>query len=77
MTPLLVTPCDFCMGEDSSPQKLSPRQLLNKIPSVPCLYRYSVTGIYYGSKKHGRKRKEKSFQTTDRKLAVRLFQHRG
>lgn len=71
LTPPFVTPYDFCMGEDSSPQKLSTRQLLNKIPSVPCLYRHSVTGVYYGSKKLGRKRKEKSFQTTDRKLAER------
>ena len=49
----------------------STRQLLDKIPSVPCLYRHSVNGTYYGIKKHAGKRKEHSLDTTDRKIAER------
>ena len=54
----------------------STRQLLAKIPNVPCLYRHTVNGIYYGEKKIGRKRKEHSLGTTDRKLAERRLKLR-
>ena len=49
----------------------STRQLLDKIPSLPCLYRHTVNGTYYGVKKVSGKRKEHSLGTTDRKLAER------
>jgi integrase len=49
----------------------STRQLLEKIPNVPCLYRHSVNGSYYGIKKIAGKRKEHSLETTDRKIAER------
>lgn len=72
MTPPFVTPYDFRMAEGEPPKKLSTRQLLSKIPGVPCLYRHSVTGVYYGIKKlTPRKRKEHSLGTTDRKFAER------
>lgn len=51
--------------------RLSTRQLLNKVPNYPCLYRHSVNDTYYGIKKHGGKRKEHSLDTTDRKIAER------
>ncbi|MDB6122362.1 MAG: hypothetical protein JWQ71_1355 [Pedosphaera sp.] len=49
----------------------STRQLLEKIPNYPCLYRHKVNATYYGIKKIGSKRKEHSLQTTDRKIAER------
>ncbi len=50
---------------------LSTRQLLDKIPNFPCLYRHKLNGNYYGIKKVSGKRKEHSLQTTDRKIAER------
>jgi hypothetical protein len=47
------------------------RQLLEKIPNFPCLYRYKVNASYYGAKKIPGKRKEHSLKTTERKLAER------
>jgi len=44
---------------------------LGKIPNAQCLYRHTLNGIYYASKKVRGKRKEKSLQTTDRKIAER------
>lgn len=38
----------------------SPRQLLEKNPSVPCLYRLKLDGIDYGAKEVSGKRKEPS-----------------
>src|SRR4051812_34051748 len=52
-------------------QRQSTRQLLEKIPNFPCLYRHKLNANYYGIKKVGIKRKEHSFQTTDRKIAER------
>jgi integrase len=52
-------------------QKLSTRQLLEKIPNFPCLYRHKLNGCYYGIKKVSGKRKDHSLQTTDRKIAER------
>jgi integrase len=49
----------------------STRQLLAKIPNVPCLYRHKINGTYYGVKKASCKRKEHSLATADRKLAER------
>lgn len=49
----------------------STRQLLQKIPGYPCLYRHSVNDSYYGITKVGGNRKEHSLGTTDRKLAER------
>jgi integrase len=54
-----------------SQNRKSTRQLLAKIPNVPCLYRHKLNGNYYGAKKIGRKRKEHSLGTADRKLAER------
>jgi integrase len=47
------------------------RQLLDKIPNVPNLYRHSVNGTYYGIRKLKNKRKEHSLVTADRKTAER------
>lgn len=49
----------------------STRQLLEKIPNFPCLYRHTLNGTYYAIKKNAGKRKEHSLQTTDRKIAER------
>lgn len=49
----------------------STRQLLEKIPNFPCLYRHTLNGSYYAIKKNAGKRKEHSLQTTDRKIAER------
>jgi hypothetical protein len=49
----------------------STRQLLEKIPNYPCLYRHRLNASYYGIKKVSGKRKEHSLQTTDRKIAER------
>jgi hypothetical protein len=54
-----------------SAHRKSTRQLLGKIPNVPCLYRRAINGKYYGAKKTGRKRKEHSVGTTDRNTAER------
>jgi integrase len=50
--------------------KKSTRQLLEKIPNVPCLYRH-INDTYYGIKKVKGKTKEHSLQTSDRKTAER------
>ena len=42
----------------------STRQLLDKIPCFPCLYRHTIIGNYYGVKKHRGKRKERSLGTS-------------
>jgi integrase len=52
-------------------QHQSTRQLLEKLPNVPCLYRHKLNDTYYGIKKVSGKRKEHSLQTTDRKIAER------
>jgi integrase len=49
----------------------STRQLLQKLPNCPCLYRHTINNTYYGIKKHGGKRKEHSLQTDDRQIAER------
>lgn len=54
-----------------SPNRLSTRQLLNKVPNVPSLYRHSLNNTYYGIKKRDGKRREHSLDTTDRKIAER------
>jgi len=51
--------------------RLSTRQLLEKIPNYPCLYRHTVSKTYYGIKKLAGKRKERSLETNDRKIAER------
>ena len=58
-------------GVATNAARLSTRQLLEKIPNYPCLYRHSVNQTYYGIKKIGGKRKEQSLQTDDRKIAER------
>lgn len=42
-----------------------------KVPNVPCLYRNTRTGRYYACKKVNGRRKERSLETTDRKIAER------
>ncbi|MBI5383310.1 MAG: tyrosine-type recombinase/integrase [Verrucomicrobia bacterium] len=54
-----------------APNHQSTRQLLEKIPNFPCLYRHRLNGTYYGAKKSAGKRKEHSLGTRDRKLAER------
>jgi integrase len=49
----------------------STKQLLAKIPNVPCLYRHTINGSYYGIKKLDGKEKDRSLGTDDRKLAER------
>ena len=67
MTPRLVTPYTLYMATNQQ----STRQLLEKIPNFPCLYRHTLNANYYGIKKVSGKRKEHSLQTTDRKIAER------
>ena len=45
------------------------RQLLAKIPNVPCPYRHKLNATYYGVKQTGRKRKEHSLGTAGGELA--------
>lgn len=68
MTPPFVTPYTLCMATN---QQNSTRQLLEKIPNFPCLYRHTLNANYYGIKKISGKRKEHSLGTADRKLAER------
>ena len=49
----------------------STRQLLEKIPNFPCLYRHSLSSTYYGICKVRGNRKEHSLKTADRKVAER------
>jgi len=49
----------------------STRQLLEKIPNFPCLYRHSLSSTYYGICKVRGNRKEHSLKTADRKIAER------
>jgi hypothetical protein len=51
--------------------QLSTRQLLAKIPNIPCLYRYELNAIYYGIKRTAGKRKEHNLQITDKRIAKR------
>lgn len=44
-----------------------------KVPGCIGLYRHSVTGRYYAVKKVKGKKKERSLETTDRKIAERRF----
>ena len=79
LAPLIVTPYTTNMttavekmtGTTEETGRLSTRQLLEKIPNYPCLYRHSVNQTYYGIKKTGGKRKEHSLETVDRKIAER------
>lgn len=45
--------------------------LYSKVPNVPGLYRHTQSGKYYGAKKVKGKRKERSLDTCDRKIAER------
>lgn len=56
---------------NATQNRLSTRQLLDKVPNVQCLYRHSVNGTYYAIKKWAGKRREHSLDTTDRKIAER------
>lgn len=49
----------------------STRQLLEKVPNVPCLYRHTVTKVYYAIKKLGKKQRSYCLKTADRKIADR------
>jgi integrase len=63
--------------DQASGKKLSTRQLLDKIPTVSCLYRHRVTGRYYAIKSVRGKlktevlRSEHGEPISDRKLAER------
>jgi integrase len=67
----MTTNHDFEDGSTAIGGAKTTRQLLDKIPNFPCLYRHSLNGTYYAIKKHEGKRKEHSLQTTDRKIAER------
>jgi hypothetical protein len=41
-------------------KRLTTRQLLAKMPNVPCLYRHKINGTYYGIKKLKGKEKDRS-----------------
>jgi len=69
LTPPIVTPYNSRMNIEGN--RPSTRQLLDKIPNFPCLYRHSVNNTYYAIKKWDGKRKEHSLNTTDRKIAER------
>jgi hypothetical protein len=71
LTPRVITPCNLGKENAAEEQRFRTRQLLDKIPNYPGLYRHSVNGTYYGIKKLGGKRKERSLQTDDRKIAER------
>ena len=63
--------------EPSNSQRRSDDQtILERGPSkyvrvAHCLYRHSVSGLYYGCKKMHGMRRERSFGTTDRQIAER------
>ncbi len=61
------------MADERQAPRRSTRQLLGKIPNFPGLYRHSINGIYYGSKKIAGKSKDHSLDTTDRKIGERRF----
>lgn len=51
----------------SAPASRTPEYI--KIPNVPGLYRHTRSGRYYGVKKVNEKRRERSLDTTDRRIA--------
>jgi integrase len=63
--------------DNSTGKKLSTRQLLKKVPNVPCLYRHKLNLRYYGIKSVRGKLISESLRTehgepiTDRKIAER------
>lgn len=57
------------MLNDTAPS--TPEPLYVKMPGVVGLYRQAVSGRYYGVKKIKGKRRERSLETTDRKIAER------
>lgn len=67
MCPPFVSPYLLGMNE----RYARTRELLEKIPNFPCLYRHSVNGTYYGIKKVLGKKKSHSLDTADRKIAER------
>jgi integrase len=60
-------------------KRLSTRQLLKKIPNVPCLYRHELSGRYYGIKSVRGKLISEALKTehgdpiSDRKIAERVL----
>lgn len=69
MCPPFVSPTIL----DMSAQPIQTKDLLEKIPNFPCLYRHSVSGLYYGIKKISGKKKSHALGTADRKMAERLL----
>lgn len=57
------------MLNDTAPS--TPEPLYVKVPGVVGLYRHAVSDRYYGVKKIKGKRRERSLETTDRKIAER------
>ena len=51
------------------------QQLLAKTPNVPCRYRHKPSGIHYGAKKTGRKRKEHSLGGKSIQHVVHALEH--
>ena len=63
--------------DDATGKRLSTRQLLKKVPNVPCLYRHKLNLRYYGIKSVRGKLISEALRTehgepiTDRKIAER------
>ena len=63
--------------DEATGKRLSTRQLLKKVPNVPCLYRHKLNLRYYGIKSVRGKLISESLRTehgesiTDRKIAER------
>jgi len=52
------------------------RQLLAKIPNVPCLYRHKINGTYYGIKRLKGKEKDYSLNTANASKKAKFFDFR-
>jgi hypothetical protein len=58
-------------------RRIQTKDLLEKIPNFPSLYRHSVNGTYYGIKELSGKKKTHSLDTTDRKFVERRLLNLG
>jgi hypothetical protein len=65
--PSCCPPLDIC----TMTKRPTTRQLVAKVPNVPCLHRHRINGTYYGTKRLKGKEKDHSLDSTDRKVAKR------
>jgi integrase len=72
-TPIVNPYSDSTMNDtteiNNGGNRLSTRQLLDKIQNCNGLYRHSRNGTYYAIKKHGGKQRTHSLDTTDQQIA--------